>query len=628
MARSDRQHAGDRRALLGRARARQAADPQLRDPRRLQRARLPARAGARGIAEALRRAAAGAGAGAHGDGARRDRPHGLQRLLPDRLGLRALRQGERHRRGARARFRRRLDRRLLPADHRCRSAALRPPVRALPEPRARVDARYRHRLLRARARAGDEIRDREVRARVGRADRHLRQDVPARSHPRRGAGAGLGLRHRRPSGEADPRSDHGSLAVIRGMPEAGAAAAQGVRRGAGREADHRRRAGSRGDRSQQLDPRRRGGDRRPPADRHRAAAARRRRRGRERRESVSHRHPVLDETDRGHRPFEDGLPRPAQPRRDRGRAGHHRALHGRATGLDHGPARRSEDLRDARPGRLDRRVPVRVRGHARGLEEGPPGRVQRPRRAQRALPPGRDGSDPGVCQGQAQPAVDLLSGRAPAADPRILQRGDPLPGAGDADLQGARRLLGSQGRRSAQGDRQEEPRRDGRAEARVRRGLSRLRDEVRGDRVPVADQRKVRRLLVQQEPRRLLRADRLPHRLVEGQLHRRVHGRADLLGDVDQGQGPVLRRPLRGDGDRDPAARREPLRPPVHRRCAKHARRDRQHPVRLGRRQGRRLPGRRGDQARRATRTASSPRYGISASGSTVAPSTRRRSRR
>ena len=46
----DREHAGDRRALLGRARARQAADPQLPDARRRQRARVPARARARGPA--------------------------------------------------------------------------------------------------------------------------------------------------------------------------------------------------------------------------------------------------------------------------------------------------------------------------------------------------------------------------------------------------------------------------------------------------------------------------------------------------------------------------------------------------------------------------------------------------
>ena len=107
----------------------------------------------------------------------------------------------------------------------------------------------------------------------------------------------------------------------------GRAAAQGLRRGAGRQADRRRRAGPRGDRAQLLDPRRRGRDRRPAADRHRAAAARRRRRRRERRAGVPHRHAVLDEADRGHRPAEDGLPGAAQPRRDRGRAGHHRALH-------------------------------------------------------------------------------------------------------------------------------------------------------------------------------------------------------------------------------------------------------------------------------------------------------------
>ena len=68
---------------------------------------------------------------------------------------------------------------------------------------------------------------------------------------------------------------------------------------------------------------------------------------------------------------------------------------------------------------------------------------------------------------------------------------------------------------------------------------------LRDDRVPVADQRTLRRLLVQQVPRRVLRPDRLPHGVAEGQPHRRVHGGADLVGDVDQGQGPVLRRALR-----------------------------------------------------------------------------------
>jgi DNA polymerase-3 subunit alpha len=80
---------------------------------------------------------------------------------------------------------------VLPGDHRRGPAPVRPAVRALPEPRARVDARYRHRLLGPWPRACDALRDREVRARVGRADRDLRQDVPAGCHPRRGPRARL-----------------------------------------------------------------------------------------------------------------------------------------------------------------------------------------------------------------------------------------------------------------------------------------------------------------------------------------------------------------------------------------------------------------------------------------------------
>ncbi len=95
-------------------------------------------------------------------------------------------------------------------------------------PRARVDARHRHRLLRARPRARDALRDRQVRPRVGRADRHLRQDVPARGHPRRRARARPGLRRRRPPRQADPRPDHGPRTVVRGVPRARRAAAQGL----------------------------------------------------------------------------------------------------------------------------------------------------------------------------------------------------------------------------------------------------------------------------------------------------------------------------------------------------------------------------------------------------------------
>ena len=160
----DRLDARDRRALRRRDRARPPADPALPDARRdgarattcaaLVDEGLRRRYGDPIPAEARRARRVRAG---------RDRPDGLQRLLPDRLGLRQVRQGRGHRRRARPWLGRGLDRRLLPADHRRRPAALRPAVRALPQPRARVDARYRHGLLGARPRARDPLRDRQVR---------------------------------------------------------------------------------------------------------------------------------------------------------------------------------------------------------------------------------------------------------------------------------------------------------------------------------------------------------------------------------------------------------------------------------------------------------------------------------
>ena len=129
----------------------------------------------------------------------------------------------------------------------------------------------------------------------------------------------------------------------------GAAAARRGRPRPHREADRRGRPGARGNRPQLLDPRRRGRDRRPAADRHRPAADRRRGDRRERREGVPHGHPVHDEAGRADRPAEDGLPRPAQPRRDRGRARHHRALDRRAARHDDAAARRL-----ARPTRCSR----------------------------------------------------------------------------------------------------------------------------------------------------------------------------------------------------------------------------------------------------------------------------------
>ena len=74
-------------------------------------------------------------------GARRHREDEVPRLLPHRLGLHPLREGERHPGGPGPRLGRRIDRRLRDADHRPRPHPVQPPLRALPQPGARVACR-------------------------------------------------------------------------------------------------------------------------------------------------------------------------------------------------------------------------------------------------------------------------------------------------------------------------------------------------------------------------------------------------------------------------------------------------------------------------------------------------------
>ena len=148
LARGGAHLAGDRRALRRGHRAGQAcSSPATRRPTAGPRARYLRAPGRGGAARALRRPAPGRGGRAPGHGARGDRPDGLRRLLPDRLGLRQVRQGQRHRGRPRARLGGGLDRLLRPRHHRGRPAGLRPAVRALPQPRAGVHAGHRHRLL-------------------------------------------------------------------------------------------------------------------------------------------------------------------------------------------------------------------------------------------------------------------------------------------------------------------------------------------------------------------------------------------------------------------------------------------------------------------------------------------------
>ena len=246
------------------------------------------------------------------------------------------------------------------------------------------------------------------------------------------------------------------------------------------QADPRHRAGARGDRPQPLDPRRGGGDRRPAAPGDRAAPARRGP-GAARRATATgtgtagkggaglqDRDPVLDGPDRGDRPAEDGLPRAAQPGRDRGRGGDRRALPRRADRDQGHPARRPQDLRDALPRRVDRRLPVRVRRDARRAPDGEADRVPGPGRAGLPLPARGDALHRRLREGQARPdSVVATRTRGMRPDHRVHLRLRDLPGAADGDRQADGRLQPGRGRRPAQGGRQEEARPDGDDEGQV-----------------------------------------------------------------------------------------------------------------------------------------------------------------
>ena len=67
-------------------------------------------------------------------------------------------------------------------------------------------------------------------------------------------------------------------------------------------------------------------------------------------------------------------------------------------------------------GDVDRRLPVRVRGHAGRAQGDPPDRVQGPRRDRRALPAGRDALHPATTRAASGTRVGQLPRPAPAPD--------------------------------------------------------------------------------------------------------------------------------------------------------------------------------------------------------------------
>ena len=230
-ARGAGQFGGDRAALCGDHPAGQSAA-----------AHLPYRWGAdRRFSAAEGRGRAGAAAGKTLSGCRRaraeaprlrcppqarDRHHhldGLSGLLPDRGGLHRLGQEQRRAGGAGPGVGGRLAGGLLAGHHGPRSLALCTAVRALPEPRAGVDARLRYRFLPGQPRQGDRLRAPQVRVRRGVADRHLRHDGQQGGDPRRGPRAGHALQLLRPALEAHPH--RAGQAAVAGQGAAGRAGA-------------------------------------------------------------------------------------------------------------------------------------------------------------------------------------------------------------------------------------------------------------------------------------------------------------------------------------------------------------------------------------------------------------------
>ena len=214
--RGHQQHGAYRRALQGRPERRREPPAELRRARRLHARRLLRAHRPRGLYRAAR-TAAHAGrrrlAPPHDRGVRAaavvrdrdDQADAVPGLLPDRLGLHPVRARAGHRGRARPWIGGGQPGGVLPADHRRRSARVRPHLRALPESRARVAARYRHRLLRAAPRRGHRVRDPPVRPRERRADHHVRDDEGQGGRARRRARAGHPAGRRQQGRQADSR---------------------------------------------------------------------------------------------------------------------------------------------------------------------------------------------------------------------------------------------------------------------------------------------------------------------------------------------------------------------------------------------------------------------------------------
>ena len=405
---------------------------------------------------ALRHRARAARDRAHRVRARRHQVDGLPGVLPRRLGPRPLREVARHPGRSGAGERGGLVRRVLPAHRRHRPDQVRPAVRAVPEPGPQADARHRHGLRLPLPRRDDQVRRAEVRRRPRRADRHVLDDQGAGRGARRRARARLPVRRRRQDRQAHAAAHHGprhaAASVLREARTSTPTATRwrsdlraALRRRSRRQARHRRRPRARRTAPPGRHPRRRGRDHprtahRVPADPAQARAGH----GDRRR---ADRHPVRDARRRGPRPPQDGLPRPAQPRRrSRSRSTSSSSRTGARPDIDDVAARRPADLRPvaATPTRsaCSSSKAGRCARCSRSIDAD---LVRRRRRCDRALPPGPDGAE--LAQRVRRPQERSQAGHVrpprPRRDPRADLRADDLPRAAHASVAEARRATRS-----------------------------------------------------------------------------------------------------------------------------------------------------------------------------------------
>jgi len=387
---------------------------------------------------------------------------GLPRLLPAGVGLHRQGPGDGRSGRTRPRLRGRQHRGLGHEDHRHRSDAVRPALRALPQSRARLHARRGHRLLPRWAPAGHRLRDGEVRQGPRQQHRHhqpaqdqggdegcgagLREGFRLVQRAHQTGAPGAGPAHERGPGPGGIRQAAGTLrAGTRGEGDPGRGGQAG-----GPGPEHRRPRGGRHHRSGRTDPLR-------------AAVEGQ---GRQGDGAVHH--------DRGGAggPPEDGLPGAGDPHADRQDPGLHRPDPGAAPGHAHHPGlRRQEDLRALQRRGHGWRVPVRIGRHEAAPAQAPAGPLRRPDRTERAFPPGAAGGGHGrhLREPPPRPRARDLHVPGPGAHPVAHLRRDPLPGTGDADRFAHRGLQPGRGGHAAPGHGQEGQGQDGQGEGQVHR---------------------------------------------------------------------------------------------------------------------------------------------------------------